>query len=85
MIGTDGYDWLGEVDMRNRNGTQLFGNLRKHYDGLGAHLKRVTKANHILEKIHYKNKNTVVTFEVNVTSIKELYKILKDHGEVHND
>ena len=35
MLGTDGYQWLGEVAMSNRNGTQSFGNLRTHYDGPG--------------------------------------------------
>ena len=85
MLGADGCTWLGEVDMRIRNGTQLFGNLRTHYDGPGEHLKRVTEENYILENIHYKNKNIAVTFEVYVTRIKELYQILKDHDEVHND
>ena len=27
MLGTDVYKWLGEVALRNRNGTQSFGNL----------------------------------------------------------
>ena len=33
MHGTDGYEWLGYVAMRNRNGTQLFENLQTQYDG----------------------------------------------------
>ena len=82
MLGTDGYEWLGEVAMRNRNCTQLFGNLQNHYDGSGEHLKRVDEANHILENIYYKNENTAVTFEVYSTRIKELYNILKDHGKI---
>ena len=85
MLGTDVYEWLGEVSMRNRNGTQLFRNLQTHYDGPREHLKRVAKANQILGNIHNKNENTAVNFEVYVTRIKELYKILKDHVEVHND
>ena len=44
----------------------------------------MAEANQILENIHYKNENTAVTFEVYDTRIKESYKILKDHGEVHN-
>ena len=28
MFGTDVYEWLGEVAMRNGNGPQIFGNLR---------------------------------------------------------
>ena len=71
--------------MKIRNGTQSFENLINHYDGPGEHIKRVTKANQILENIHYKNENTAVTFEVYVTRIKESYKIIKEHGEVHND
>ena len=43
MLGTDGYEWLGELDMKNSNGTQLFGNLLTHYDGPGEHLKLVAK------------------------------------------
>ena len=35
MLGTDGYEWLGEVSMRNSNGTQSFRDLRTHYDGTG--------------------------------------------------
>ena len=85
MHGTDRYEWLGEVAMRNRNGKQSFGNLRTHYDGPGEHLKLVAEANHILEKIYYKNKNTAVTFEVYVTMIKESYNIIIDHGGVQND
>ena len=57
----------------------------RNYDGPGENLKRVDKSNHILENIHYKNENTAVTFEVYVTRKKESYKILKYHGEVHND
>ena len=45
----------------------------------------MVEANQILENIHHKNENTAVTFEVCATRIKESYKILKDHGEVHND
>ena len=55
MLGTDSYEWLIEVAMRNRSGTQSFGNLRIDYDGPGGHLKGVAKANQILENIHYKN------------------------------
>ena len=51
MLGTDGYEWLGEVATSNRNGTQLFGNLRNPYDGTGEHLKGVAKANHIFKII----------------------------------
>ena len=36
-------------------------------------------------KTHYKNEKLAVTFEVYGTRIKEAYKILKDHGKVHND
>ena len=57
ILGADGCKWVGEVDMRNRNGTQLFGNLRTQYDGPGEHLKRVAEENSILENIHYKNEN----------------------------
>ena len=71
--------------MSNRNGTQSFGNLQTQNDRPGEHLKLVVEANQILENIHYKNENTAVTFEVYDTRIKESYKILKDHGEVHND
>ena len=85
VLGADVYEWLGEVAMRNRNGTQLFGNLQTHYDGPVEHLKHVSKANHILETIHYKNENTAVNFEVYVTMIKESYNILKNHGGFHND
>ena len=35
MLSIYGYEWLGEVEMRNRNGTQLFRNLQTHYDGPG--------------------------------------------------
>ena len=45
----------------------------------------MSKADHILENVHYKNENTVVTFEFYVTRIKESYKICKDRGEVQND
>ena len=62
ILGTDGYEWLGEVSMRNSNSTQSFGNLRTHYDGPVEHLKRVAEENQILENIHYKNENTEVTF-----------------------
>ena len=55
MLGTDGYEWFREVATSNRNGTQSFENLRTHYDGSVEHLKRVTKANQILENIQYKN------------------------------
>ena len=48
MIGTYGYEWLGEVATRNRNGTQSFGNLQNHYDGPGEHLTSVAEANQIL-------------------------------------
>ena len=85
MICTYGYEWLGEVATRNRKGTQYFGNLQTNYDGPGYHLKRVAEENQILVNIHHKNENTVVTFEVYFTSIKDSYKILKDNGEVHND
>ena len=71
--------------MDNMNGPQTFQNLRTHYDGPGEHLQRVTEANQIFDTIHYKKKNTVVTFEVYITRIKEAYKVLKDHGEIHND
>ena len=50
MIGTDGYEWLGGAAVSNRNGTQLFGNLQNHYDGPVEYLKRVAKANQVLEK-----------------------------------
>ena len=59
------------VAMRDRNGTQSFGNLRNHYDGTGEHLKRVAKTNHILVNIHYKNESTAVTFKVYDTRIKK--------------
>ena len=71
MLGTDGYEWLGEVSTRNRNGIKYFGNLQTHYDGPREHLKHVAEANQILENIHNKNKNIAVTFEVYVTRIKE--------------
>ena len=58
MLSTVGYEWLVEVAMRNRNRTQFLGNLRTHYDRPVEHLKRVAKANQILENIHYKNENT---------------------------
>ena len=32
MLGIDGYEWLGELAMSNRNGPQSFGNLSTHYD-----------------------------------------------------
>ena len=83
MIGTYIYEWLGEVYIRNRNDTQSFGKLQTRHDGPEENLKRVAKANQILENIHHKNENTAVTFEVYVTRIKKLYKILKDHGEIH--
>ena len=67
MLGTDGYEWLGEIAVRNGNGTQALQNLRTHYDGPGEYLKRVAEANQILETIHYKNENTAVTFEVYIT------------------
>ena len=35
VLGTDGYEWLGEVATRNRNSTQLFVNLQTHYGGPG--------------------------------------------------
>ena len=85
MLCKDGYEWLGEVATRNRKGTQYFGNLQTNYDGPGYHLKRVAEENQILENIHYKNENTVVTFEAYVTRIKESYKIRKDHRKVQND
>ena len=84
MLGTDVYEWLGEVNMRNRNGTRSFGNLRTHSDGLGEHLKHVAEENEYFGNICYKNENAAVTFEFYSTRIKELYKILKDHGKVHN-
>ena len=62
MLGTDGYEWLVEVDTSNKNGTQSFGKLRTNYDAPGEYLKRVAEVNHILENIHYKNKKTSVTF-----------------------
>ena len=80
MLGTAGCEWLWEVAVRNRNGTQYFENLQTHYDGLGKYLKRVVKANHILENIHWNNENTALTFEVYTTRIKELYKVIKDHS-----
>ena len=85
MLGTDGYEWLGEVAMSNINSTQLFGNLQIHYDGPREYLKRLAEANQILKNIHYKNENTAVTFEVYVTTIKDSYQILSNHGEVHSD
>ena len=85
MLGTEGYEWLGEVVTRNRNGAKYFGNLQNTYDEPGEHLKPVAEANQVLENIHYKNETIVVTFEVCATKIKDSYKILKDHGEVHND
>ena len=84
MLVTDGYEWLAEVAMGNRNGTQLFGKLLTHYDGTGENLKCGSESDQILENIHYKNENTAVTFEVYFTRIKESYKILKYHGKVHN-
>ena len=84
MLGTDVYEWLGEVATRNRNGTQLFGNLRTNFGVPGEHLKLVAEANQILENIHYKNENTAFNFEFYVKRIKESYKMLKDHGGVHN-
>ena len=71
MLSTDGYEWLGEVYIRNRNNTQSFGNLRTRYDGPGEHLKIVSEANHILENIHYKNEYKAVTFEFCAMRIKE--------------
>ena len=69
MIVTNVYEWLGEASTRNRNVTQSFGNLQTHYDGPGEHIKRLDKANQIMENIHNKNENTAVTFEVYVTRI----------------
>ena len=84
MLDTDGYEWLGEVAMRDRNGKQSFANLQTHYYGPGENLKQVAKANYILENIHYKNEITAFNFEVCVTRIKDSYKILKDNVKVHH-
>ena len=84
MLGTNGYEWLGEVSMRNRKGTHFFGNLKTHYNVPGEQLKHVAEANQISVNIHYKNENTSVTFEVYVRRIKDIYKILKDYGEIQN-
>ena len=62
------------------NGTQFFGDLQTHYDVPGEYCKRVAEANQILENIHYNNENVAINFEFYATTIKESYKILKDHG-----
>ena len=49
MLGTDGYEWLGENAMKNRNGTQPFQNLKSHYDCPADHFQYVAEANQILD------------------------------------
>ena len=85
MLVTNGNEWLGEIAMKNRNGTQAFQNLRTHYNGSGEHLKRVAEANQILDSIYYKNKKSAFTFEVYVIIVKEAHKLVKDHVELYND
>ena len=55
MLVIDSYEWLVEVAIMNRHGTQSFGKLLTCYDGPGEHIQRVVEANQILVNIHYKN------------------------------
>ena len=55
LLGTDGYEWLDVAEMKTRDDTKSFSNLRTHYDGSTAHIKGVAEENKILDEIYYKN------------------------------
>ena len=52
LLGKEGYKCLGETEIKTRNETESFSNIRTHYNGPGEDLKYVTEANKILDEIH---------------------------------
>jgi hypothetical protein len=80
-VGENAAHWLKD-NVRKRNGRLDMVALRSHFRGAGNQSRRINQANHLQEKLHYKNERAM-PFSDFISKVKEMFNIFADCGEPH--
>jgi hypothetical protein len=80
-VGENAAHWLKD-DVKKRNGRLDMIALRSHFRGAGNQSRRINQANHLQEKLHYKNERAM-RFSDFISKVKEMFNIFADCGEPH--
>ena len=79
LQGTDGYEWVKEVNANNGQG--VLQALLSHYEGAGYAHNTIERANQVIASLSYRNEYQL-SWEVFSTKARKAYRQLKDNGVV---
>jgi hypothetical protein len=80
-VGENAAHWLKD-NVKKRNGRLDMVALRSHFRGAGNQSRHIDQANHLQEKLHYKNERAMPFLDF-ILKVKEMFNIFADCGEPH--